>query len=195
MKNLHLISTDKPSRLILQNTKLLLSKYKEVNEGFSEFNQNIYITNDEEIKEGDWKYNELGIGSISKATKENIGGIKRDKEKGYTNHLYKIILTTDQDLIKDGVQAIDDEFLEWFVENPSCEEVETLKYADGVLTFVYQIIIPVEEPKQETLEDIKLEVVLESSHCQFSVVENKLATIYRNQEKILTAIKLLNNGK
>lgn len=26
----------------------------------------------------------------------------------------KIILTTDQDLIKDGVQAIDDEFLEWF---------------------------------------------------------------------------------
>jgi hypothetical protein len=49
--------------------------------------------------------------------------------------------------------------------------------------------------KQETLEDIKLEVVLESSHCQFSVVENKLATIYRNQEKILKAIKLLNNGK
>jgi hypothetical protein len=36
----------------------------------------------------------------------------------------KIILTTDQDLIKDGVQAIDDEFLEWFVKNPSCEEVE-----------------------------------------------------------------------
>jgi len=26
----------------------------------------------------------------------------------------KIILTTDQDLIKDGVQSIDDEFLEWF---------------------------------------------------------------------------------
>jgi hypothetical protein len=39
----------------------------------------------------------------------------------------KIILTTDQDLIKDGVQAIDDEFLEWFVKNPSCEEVEIKK--------------------------------------------------------------------
>jgi hypothetical protein len=37
---------------------------------------------------------------------------------------FKIILTTDQDLIKDGVQAIDDEFLEWFVNNTSCEEVE-----------------------------------------------------------------------
>jgi hypothetical protein len=39
----------------------------------------------------------------------------------------KIILTTDQDLIKDGVQSIDDEFLEWFVKNPSCEEVEIEK--------------------------------------------------------------------
>jgi flavorubredoxin len=38
----------------------------------------------------------------------------------------KIILTTDGDLIKDGVQSIDDEFLEWFVENPSCEEVEVI---------------------------------------------------------------------
>ena len=36
----------------------------------------------------------------------------------------KIIITTDQDLIKDGVQAIDDEFLEWFVKNPSCESVD-----------------------------------------------------------------------
>jgi hypothetical protein len=33
----------------------------------------------------------------------------------------KIILTDNKDLIKDGVQAIDDEFLEWFVKNPSCE--------------------------------------------------------------------------
>jgi hypothetical protein len=29
----------------------------------------------------------------------------------------KIILTTDLDLIKDGVQSIDNEFLEWFVKN------------------------------------------------------------------------------
>ena len=36
----------------------------------------------------------------------------------------KIILTTDGDLIKDGVQAPDDEFLQWFVENPSCEEAK-----------------------------------------------------------------------
>lgn len=44
--------------------------------------------------------------------------------------------------------------------------------------------------KQE-LNSISLEEVDGSSYCQFSVVENKLARLYRNQEKILTAIKLL----
>ena len=48
---------------------------------------------------------------------------------------------------------------------------------------------------KETLEDIKLEEVRGSNYCEFSVIENKLAIIYRNQEKLLTAIKLLNNGK
>ena len=46
----------------------------------------------------------------------------------------------------------------------------------------------------EKIEDIELEEVRGSSHCQFSVVENKLAIIYRNQLKILQAIKMLNNG-
>jgi hypothetical protein len=75
----------------------------------------------------------------------------------------KIILTTDQDLITDGVQAIDDEFLEWFVKNPSCEEVEVDRderevgnHLGGIATEYgdYKIIIPQEEPKQETLNKI-----------------------------------------
>ena len=61
----------------------------------------------------------------------------------------KIILTTDQDLIKEGVQAIDDEFLEWFVKNPSCEWVEIEKMFNVVQftsrEFIYKIIIPKEE--------------------------------------------------
>jgi len=47
----------------------------------------------------------------------------------------------------------------------------------------------------EKIEDIELEEVRGSTHCQFSVIENKLAIIYRNQLKILQAIKMLNNGK
>lgn len=51
---------------------------------------------------------------------------------------------------------------------------------------------PLEELKEETIENIKLEEVLGSSMCQYTVIENKLATIYRNQEQILKAIKMLN---
>jgi hypothetical protein len=47
--------------------------------------------------------------------------------------------------------------------------------------------------RQERLKDIELEEVFGSSHCQFSVIENNLAKLYRNQEKILKAIKLLRN--
>jgi hypothetical protein len=49
-----------------------------------------------------------------------------------------------------------------------------------------------ETTKQETIENIKLEEVLGSSMCQYTVIENKLATLYKNQEQILKAIKLLN---
>jgi hypothetical protein len=47
----------------------------------------------------------------------------------------------------------------------------------------------------ETIDSIKLEEVLGSKHCLYSVIENKLAILYRNQEKILSAIKILNNGR
>ena len=70
----------------------------------------------------------------------------------------KIILTTDQDLIKDGVQDIDNEFLEWFVKNPSCEYIEIENVYDKFLNSgkrsvsdfrkKYKIIIPKGEPKQ-----------------------------------------------
>jgi hypothetical protein len=58
----------------------------------------------------------------------------------------KIIITTDPELIKEGVQSIDDEFLEWFVKNPSCEEVETERfYTMSQSTYSgieYEIIYP-----------------------------------------------------
>jgi hypothetical protein len=49
------------------------------------------------------------------------------KSLEYEEYLKKIILTTDAELIKDGVQTIDDDFLEWFVKNPSCENVEVIE--------------------------------------------------------------------
>jgi hypothetical protein len=111
-------------------------------------NQNIYITSDEFIEEGDFGLN---------LSTKNI--VQYDGIKGLDSYYKKIILTTDQDLIADGVQAIDDEFLEWFVKNPSCEKVEVINngrsgvFSDGTIGIIYnnyKIIIPKEEPKQET---------------------------------------------
>ncbi len=86
------------------------------------------------------------------------GDILKNRNGQYA---HKVILTTNNLLIKDGVQAIDDEFLEWFVKNPSCEEVE-IEYDKDIFPYGvetsngygwYKIIIPQEEPKQETLEE------------------------------------------
>jgi hypothetical protein len=175
MKNIHIFSTDKPSRLLNFANQLIFDKETEVKD---KRNQNIYITSDEEIKEGDWHLNIV----TNKISKYNIGLLNPNR-----SYYKKIILTTDQDLIKDGVQAIDDEFLECFVKNPSCEsvEVETKITKDGVWTDLkgyvelptihsikYKIIIPKEELstklhkgevvdesypkefKQETLEEV-----------------------------------------
>lgn len=100
MKNIHVLPTDKPSRLCINGKN----------------GQHIYITSDEEIKEGD-RYINPRINKVLKCDHTNISVVNLFGCK-------KIILSTDQDLIKNGVQAIDDEFLEWFVKNPSCDYVE-----------------------------------------------------------------------
>jgi hypothetical protein len=132
MKNIHLIATDKPSRLsILNSGKLNFGA--EIMSSSNSRPQNLYITNDEEIKEGDYSfYPPFGVSKNIIIDGELVFHIEAKNGKGFfTQRTYqtldrnkKIILTTDQELIKDCVQPIDDEFLEWFVENPSCEEVE-----------------------------------------------------------------------
>jgi hypothetical protein len=140
-KNIHVLPTDKPSRLLINWEKDLCYKSKPY---LMEGTQNIYITSDEEIKEG--YYLDLTHNIVMKS----VFYPSSDK------NCKKIILTTDQDLIKDGVQAIDDEFLEWFVKNPSCEEVEVIKlYNDTCKEQIlneYEIIIPKEEPRILTVE-------------------------------------------
>jgi hypothetical protein len=158
MKNIHLLPTHKPSRLTIRlKTDELMYSYKEfVNQKYEDIplnqNQHIYITSDEEIKEGDWV---VKISSLYKGG-GNVQKYSFIDSQFEDITFKKIILTTDPDLIADGVQAIDDEFLQWFVKNPSCESVEVEKrYSDFTVDpFVgYKIIIPQEEPKQETLEE------------------------------------------
>ena len=146
MKNIHIIPTEKPSRLFKSFGKLNIGDYITKRENLQVTNQHIYITSDEEIKDGDWMIR----------GNEQPTLVTPNFFWDFGVRYYKIILTTDQDLIADGVQTIDDEFLEWFVNNPSCEEVEIKKrYSDFTVDpFVgYEIIILQEEPKQETLEE------------------------------------------
>lgn len=146
MKNIHILPTDKRSFI-----------YKDIkgNFGFSKdwieiptgrTNQNIYITSNEEVKDC-WVLNThsnqvyfltgyFGIQPLAK----------------------KIILTTDFTLSPD-VHKIPDEFIEWFVDNPSCEEVEIERGYRGYNLVNYKIIIPKEEPKQERMyseEEVRL---------------------------------------
>lgn len=143
MKNLYLIPTDKPSRL--HNT----FNFLRLESGFdlSPYNQHIHITNSEEIKEGDWVFDG---DNPYKWTKDDVEDCLYNPGAKNYKGCKKIIMTTDQDLIKEGVQAIDDDFLEWFVENPSCEEVKVkpLLSNNGRAFYGYKIIIPQEEPKQ-----------------------------------------------
>ena len=145
MKNIHVLPTDKPSRLhfFYEVALTITSEYKN---SVCDTEVNIYITSDDKIKEGDWFY----------ASDRNT--IHKNQWKSDIKYefpfYYKIILTTDQDLIKDGVQPIDDKFLEWFVKNPSCESVEVQKWASlAECGYSYHITIPQEEFKQETLEE------------------------------------------
>lgn len=112
----------------------------------------------------------------------------------------KIILTTDQDL--DGVQAIDDEFLEWFVKNSSCKEVEVENICNncGDINCIhaicrsqvaktkgdtYKIIIPKEEPKQERMISKEAyEDVLNMQKCSNAGYESKISELQEEIKKL-----------
>ena len=106
MKNIHILPTDKPSRLYEGN----LGKPVTIQSASAQLKKplNIYITSDEEIKEGDW-FISLYSNSIQRELKLDWT-LNKDAYK-------KIILTTDQDLIVDGVEKISEDTLLKIVEH------------------------------------------------------------------------------
>jgi 23S rRNA pseudoU1915 N3-methylase RlmH len=144
MKNIHILPTEQPSRFSLHTTGLynLACELHENSPNFS--NHHIYITSDEQGIKGDYV--------IHTPTHKLIKVMERVR----TADFKKVVLTTDPKLIADGIQAIDDEFLEWFVKNPTCEFVEVVKEGykknsmiDEATSYKYKIIIPEEEPDKE----------------------------------------------
>jgi hypothetical protein len=167
MRNIFLLSTDRPSRLyhwIGNDTYKGGFRLRKLS-GFCDEvsidikNQHIYVTSDEELKHLDHY--------ITKIEERTIVTQRWSTNDSDYSNCKKIILTTDVDLIKDGVQAIDDEFLEWFVKNPSLEFVEIKKVFEehwseesGAFEIsYYKIIIP----KQDPLNLEKLESKLDNA--------------------------------
>ncbi len=161
-KNCWVIPTDKPSRLFKLSGDLHLHTEESID---PKRNQNIYITNDEEIQVNDY----ITDGYLIWKWKDDSSLLGRKK----------IILTTDQ--LLDGVQAIDDEFLEWFINNSSCESIEVAK--EQYYTFVgrdkfpmkpsYKIIIPKEEPKQCCDSGVVDDFCINTLKCKHAIEEPK----------------------
>jgi hypothetical protein len=166
MKNIHLLPTDKASRLWLDSdNKLWIHEIPTT----LFMMQNIYITSDEEIKDGDWYIHK----QINYLRVSNSTAIPMDARK--------IILTTDQDLIKYAVQAIDNTFLEWFVKNPSCESVKIESWqTKGEWDLDYKIIIPKEEPKQKQKEFL-IQMMQEDAELGLYELSEKDAEVFFNE--------------
>jgi hypothetical protein len=165
MKNLHLIKTDKKSRLFTANQKLVFDNINPPTECITA--QHLYITSDDYPING-----QICLVSENHLSKYNSLYTSIEELNAQWK---KIILTTDTDLIKEGVQPISDEFLEWFVKNPSCKFVTvTNLYGDfQPVKYDYKIIIPQEESKTGSLAE-----------CIKGVVKNQLDTISDLEQQI-----------
>jgi hypothetical protein len=132
MKNIHILPTPQPSRLYYnsQEKKYQLCEFPKYHTDIKS-THNLYITSDEE-------------GVCDKDYYLYEGSVFQARPRDEANFKNKVILTTDLDLIADGVQAIYDDFLEWFINNSSCESVEVEKGC-VLYDFKYKIIIPKEE--------------------------------------------------
>jgi len=217
MKNIHILPTDKPSRLFKDDNQVLTLNTHPVLKGIFTngigSNQHIYITNDKEIKEGDW--------CINLVTKTIV---LCSENFSYYGDWKKIILTDNKDLIKDGVQAIDDTFLKWFVRNLNCESIEVCKnpfYEESNYEHYKIIILKKEDkqvweqiietcggkeafiesaglkPKQETLEEAAVDYISEKSERarEYGMVFNAIrfgakwqADRMYSEEEVRTAI-------
>ena len=132
-KNVHLIRTNEPSRLgrFVDTGNLFLRVPNDLPRGE---NVHVYITVEEisGLENNIWVYNNGRVWFWQ----NTMALVSNNKPR-------KIILTTDPILIQSGIQAIPNDFLEWFVNNPSCQY-------GGYKDIAWdQIITLKEEPKQE----------------------------------------------
>ena len=201
MKNVYLLPTEKPSRLVQRRiTKEIKTSSLDNPQLWN--NINIYITSYKEIQDGDWCYDII---------RETIW--KKSKNLTCNGSIYKkIILTTDRDLIKDGVQAIDDDLLNYLYNNPNCEYIETYSLGvENVYTgesghYKYEVDIPQEEQEsfneKRGVTEVQLKDPNNCEHykefgcikgiCSCYILKHKQETIEEAAENFLNNSRLRN---
>ena len=135
MKNIHLLPTPKPSRLSdCHNNKLYLDDVR-----YLKSYQNIYVTNLEEIKEG---HDQWYLDKFLNKPRNSSGSQYAEKQD-------VIILTTDVDLIKDGVADLFKDnltFIEYLIKHIDMQwaKVIPLMSNNGRALFGYKVETPEE---------------------------------------------------
>jgi hypothetical protein len=174
-KNIWLRPTEQPSDLLLcikdytehigtpaegsdKKGNLRLGFGKSANRGFYQ-PQYVYVTSNENPRDGDWCL-DIYTKAIFK-----IGPWLSKGQTTLLNATRKIALTTEPDLIKEGVQPIEEGFLKWLEKNPKHKEIEVayVYCKEGVGKVIsnmrrgksdsYLIILPNEEPKCKTVKE------------------------------------------
>ena len=213
MKNIFLIPTPKESRLWrdLDSKKLRFDNIPKPNsnECTKCSNEYVYITSDSKFVRDEYITDGVEVMKATPKLVDAQGLVDRRDWK-------KILMTTDPELIKDGVHPIGEEFLKWFVKNPTCIKVEVvyglfnpmgrqvdpndLGQNHSKCVWKYKIITTKEEQKQHLIDmmkgDEELGLYDESREIKFEDVFNdeKREGVKRviQQHKVLKDLTLIN---
>ena len=204
MKNIFLIPTDKESRLWrdLDSNKLTFDNlsHSNSNECTKCSHEYVYITSDSKFVRDE--YITDGI-EVIKATSKLVDAQGLVGRRDWN----KIIITTDPELIKDGVHPIGEDFLKWFVENPTCIKVEVvyglfnpmgrqvdpndLGQNHSKCVWKYKIITTKEEQKQHIVDMMKGDEEL-GLYDIFNDEKREGVKRVIHQHKVLKGLSLVN---
>ena len=200
MKNIYLLPTDKPSRLYYHSDlKQLVLTNKTMLREFV-INQNIYITSDSKFVRDEYITDGIEVMKATPKLVDAQGLVDRRDWK-------KILMTTDPELVKDGVHPIGEDFLQWFVENPTCIKVEVvyglfnpmgrqvdpndLGQNHSKCVWKYKIITTKEEQKQHLIDMMKGDEEL-GLYDIFNDEKREGVKRVIHQHKVLKGLSLVN---
>ena len=113
-KNIWLVKTNKPSKLQIKfDGGLHMDNGQTI--AMRSF-MHIHITSEDLPSDGDWC-----IDTITQEVFIKSGGYSKGETS--LSHPKKIIMSMDEDIIKNGYLAIPENFISWFIDNSSCRYI------------------------------------------------------------------------